>query len=288
MDFGDESIRGGFRERPTKFKMEANRRYRLRIMTKPLAYYGSNVQGTDSGFYALSLADYETAKAAIDGDNAALARARQQCPLFERGLTVDRRWVVLIHLIGVEARGRMTRLNQILPWSFGRDKYSKLTEIYKTLRTTSGQQIPMSAIELNVLCNDANFQKADITPITNPSQMVCRYNDSLAACANELYEPNNPEAGSPLLDDFLEPDSREDLIRSLNRVTGQGALPAEEPAAGDLPEDGQFLDQFTNGSLPGDPAADGTFGDPQAELPPDTAADLGGDPAADLDSLLRG
>ena len=169
--------------------------------------HGANVQaedGSDKGFYALSLADPATAKAALEGDPSALARAKEMCPLFAGGYNIDRRWVVLFHQIGIESRGRVAKQSLVLPWAFGKDKYSKLTEIYNSLKAADGRQIPLSAIELNILCTDTNFQKVDITPILQKHQFMCSYADSLAACANELYDPKNPDAGSPLLDDFLK------------------------------------------------------------------------------------
>lgn len=290
MDFGDESIRGGFRERPAKFKMENGRRYRGRIMTRPLVYYGANVQaedGSDKGFYALSLADPATAKAALEGDPSALARAKEMCPLFAGGYNIDRRWVVLFHQIGIESRGRVAKQSLVLPWAFGKDKYSKLTEIYNSLKAADGRQIPLSAIELNILCTDTNFQKVDITPILQKHQFMCSYADSLAACANELYDPKNPDAGSPLLDDFLEPDSREDLIRSLNRLNGTGALGAE-PAAEDVAVPGQGEDfgaGYDVSSVPVDAVDAGYAGD--AGLDAAAGDDAGASPIDDLDSLLQ-
>lgn len=299
MDFGDTDVRGGFKDRPVKFKMESGRRYRLRIMTIPLAYYGANIQaadGSDRGFFALSLAPYNVAHAAVNGDAGAMAEAAKLCPLFERGYNLDRRWVVLIHLIGVESRGRVTKLNQVLPWAFGKDKYSKLTEIYNTLRTSDGRQIPLSRIELNVLCTEAGFQKVDITPITSTAQMSCTYEQSLAACAGEFNDPTNPNAGSPLLDEFIEPDPRPDLIRSLNRLEGTGQLPPDRdnfaspaypPVGGELPNQG---DDFPE--APGDGSVNDAFD--AAGIPPaegdgafDAGGAAGGSPVDDLDALLQ-
>lgn len=286
-DFGDPEIRGGFRERPQKFKMEQNRRYRVRVMTVPLSYLGANCKaagGSDSGFFALSLAPFDVGIAAIKGDKAALAKAQQLCPLFERGYQIDRRWVVLLHVIATESRGRMTKLDQVLPWAFGKDKYAPLTEIVNTLRTADGRKIPLSRVELNILCTEAGYQKATITAITSRSQMICSYEESLAKCAHELYDPTNPDAGSPLLDDFLEPEPREDLVRSLNRLEGQGALPADR----------DNFDSPANPPVGSAPAEDDPFGDgaafPEAPAESDDAGAAPADDGSlvdDLDSLLQ-
>ena len=241
----DQTITGGMTKRPEHYKAADGRVDRVRLLTPPKAYYTASVNppedSSQKGFNAISLADYNDCLAAEKGDAAALDRCKKACPLWERGFQVVRRFVTLMHWISSkDSRGREVKKDQLLPFAFAGDKYTAFRNIAASLPINSktGKPYPLSAFEFDLSVSGADgvkYQKIQITPWTDPKQFKIKLSDSKRKVAEEGLiqgDPASPDFFSGtcvLVEEFIQPESRLSLMRSIDRVTGNdGGMEADE------------------------------------------------------------
>lgn len=239
MDFNDPNIRGGLTNRPEHYKAVAGRVDRVRLMTLPLTYLSASInpaeadKGRIKGFNAMSLADLDDGLAAINGDAAALERCKAACPIFQRGYDVKQRFVVLMWWISSQQNGRSVKKDQLLPFAFAGDKYAMLRTIMSGLPINPQTKQPraLATIELDLTINskaDEGFQKIQFVPIPGPDGHQSTYKEAKERIQEVMVGDLDPSAAGylaqecVLLTEFLELETRANLIRSLDRVEGKG------------------------------------------------------------------
>lgn len=268
-DFGDESIKGGFSERPEAFKGKSGVTYIGRIVTKPIMFSGAyieNAHDKSKSFFMASRANIEVAKAAIDGDEAAWNEAAQECPLFERGYKVKQRFAVGLYIVcTIDSKNRQAPVKRFYPWVFAGERYQNLTAIAKSLPTLeSGVRMTLQQVELQMSCTDDNFQKFNIAAISSPRDFKMKRTDVWEEC-KQFFDGETPDSPCYLIDDTIAPDPKRDMIASLDRADGKGK--------GQITEE---VDDRPRQTAPARGATHATAGRrpaPQAEEVPDDGGD---------------
>lgn len=221
MDWDDDSVRGGLREKPEKYVAKAGRVDIIRVMTRPVTYYGAQVQfknDPDKGFFAQSLARIED----IEQEND--AACKKACPLFARGYDIKRKFACLIVWVGsVDRKGNVKKAPKPIVMSMGPERYGQLRSIVQSLPPLSnGKPRKLHQIELRVECTDDRFQKLTMLPLTAKSQMSSTLDECKELVA-DLFEPEGDLNGTcSMLTEFLEPEAKKDLENSLDRAEGRG------------------------------------------------------------------
>lgn len=230
-DFGDESVKGGFNERPEAFRGKAGMTYVIRFVTLPVAYFGSYVQNKSDpskSFFMQSRADYADSEAAYNGDQEAEARASEQCPLWERKEKIQQKFVAGIFLVGKEdSKGRFEKVGAFYPWSFGGERYASLTNICRSLPTKpDGSRLSIKAVEIRAQCTDDKYQKFNLAAVTTASQIKMKWD----AVWDEVKGYFEGDSTTPCdkIEEFLKPDSKRDMIASLDRAHGKSQDAVEE------------------------------------------------------------
>jgi len=233
-DFGDESVKGGYNDRPESFKGKAGITYILRIVTTPVAYFGAHIENSSDpskSFFMTSRADFDTCAAAYEGDDReAVARAAEQCPLWERQFKIKQKFVCGIYVVGKEdSRGRFEKVGQFFPWSFGPERYQSLTNVARSLPSKpDGSRVSIHAVELRASCKDDRFQKFDIVPVTSKNDMKMTWADVWDEVKG-YFEGDDRKSVCDKIEQFLEPDSKRDMIASIDRAQGASQNAVEEP-----------------------------------------------------------
>jgi len=231
-DFGDETIKGGFSERPEGFRGKTGMTYIARIVTKPIMFAGAYVENhgdKSKSFFMASRAPFDIAKAAMDGDRDAETQAKLECPLFEREYKVKPRFCVGLWVVcTIDSKGRATMLKKFYPWTFAGERYQNLTSIGKALPTlANGDRLKIQQVELQMTCTDDGFQKFNITPITSARDIKMKSSEVWAECS-QFFEGDSPDSPCYLIEETIAPDSRRDMIASLDRAEGRGKNQAVE------------------------------------------------------------
>lgn len=290
-DFGDETIKGGFSDRPETFKGKAGMTYIARIVTKPIMFSGTYVENhadKSKSFFMASRCPIDIARAAMDGDREAEAQAKLDCPLFEREYKVKPRFIVGLFVVcTIDGKGRASMLKKFYPWTFAGERYQNLTSIGKALPTLSnGDRLKIQQVELQMVCTDDNFQKFNITPITSARDIKMKASEVWAECS-QFFDGDNADSPCYLVEETIAPDSRRDMIASLDRAEGKGRGQAVEEVE-DRPRDRQSAPRqggtTTNTQRrQSDPVPD-TGNDEETNRAIDEAlGDLGGDGGGDGD-----
>lgn len=228
--FGDDSIKGGLKDRPEKYAAKRGRTDIVRVLTDPVDFFGSNVQfkNQDKGFFALSLADPDDIMA---GDTKKCAAA---CPLFKRGYRVDRKFAVLLWWqASKDAKGRETRVEKPIVWAFGKDKYEQLHHIWRELPSRDGKKMTMRQIELAISCTDEGFQRLTITPKIEGQIGTLRA--AREAVADLFNPPGDLNGECELIAEFVEPEDKLRLEQSLDRAEGKGRFVDDDLGDPDAP-----------------------------------------------------
>lgn len=230
-DFGDESVKGGFNDRPEAFRGKAGMTYVIRFVTLPVAYFGSYVQNKSDpskSFFMQSRADYADSEAAYNGDQEAESRASEQCPLWERKEKIQQKFVAGIFLVGKEdSKGRFEKVGAFYPWSFGGERYASLTNICRSLPTKpDGSRLSIKAVEIRAQCTDDKYQKFNLAAVTTASQIKMKWD----AVWDEVKGYFEGDSTTPCdkIEEFLKPDSKRDMIASLDRAHGNSQDAVEE------------------------------------------------------------
>lgn len=247
--FDDDKVVSNQRqERPDRYKGKKGRQDRVRIMTPLTRCFGATVKNKadpEKAFFAYSIADPEDAyKAVVEGDEAALKRCENQCPLFKRGYPVAERFACLLfHIESSDSKGRKKDVRQSIPWVFAPDKYVALRNIQRTLKINpkTKKPIPLQAIEILIDCSDDTFQKMTFIPVSEASQLAMKFGECLEACKDDFDPPGDVNGTCSLVEDTIAAESKQNLIRSLDRAesgdTG-GSQEADEFATAARPQAG--------------------------------------------------
>lgn len=221
IDFFDENIRGGYEQKPEKYRAKRGFTDRIRILTGLHTFYGTNVQTQKGGFWLNSCAGVDS----IEADD--IEACREQCPLFKRGFDIKQRFVVLIHHISRKRGKRTKRVDDFLPWVFDPGKYAQLRAIAKTLPTgKSGNRIPLQAIEIEIGCEDETFQKMTMASITQRSQMEFSFRESWEKAYDEGAVPSEDIDLDCLPEDveaYLVAESKREILAALKRAESSGS-----------------------------------------------------------------
>lgn len=289
-DFGDQNVKGGLRTRPEKFTGAQGMKYRIRVMTKPKAYFGASVRSKvdpSKGYFAIANADYDDCYAAIfNNDQESLKRCKAADPLFARGYDVDQRFAVMIWIIStIDGKGRESEVNQFKPWPFGGERYADFTSKLMTLPDhpkIPGQKLPLNRVEILAECTDKKYQKFSMNIIPNAaSGMKTKFADVWEK-VKQHFEGDSPDSPCTIMEEFLEPDSVKETNKSLDRMEGKGeAVDEDSDLAGAT--DGGTAAPATTAPKAGKPAGgaapkQGKAAEP-AKTPDAEAAD-------DLDDLI--
>lgn len=231
-DFGDDSIKGGFSDRPEGFKGKAGMTYIARLVTKPIMFAGAYVENhgdKSKSFFMASRAPFDIARAAMDGDREAEAQAKLECPLFEREYKVKPRFAVGIYVVcTIDGKGRPVQVKRFYPWTFAGERYQNFSSIAKALPTLNdGTRMTLQQCELQMTCIDDNFQKFNITPITSPRDFKMTRKEVWAECS-QFFDGDSPDDPCYLIDDTIAPDGKREMIASLDRAEGKGKGQAVE------------------------------------------------------------
>lgn len=232
-DFGDENVKGGYNDRPEAFKGKAGMTYIIRIVTTPVAYFGAFVENKsepNKSFFMQSRANYEDAEAAYNGDEAAEARAAEECPIFARKMKIQQKFVCGIFIVGKEdQRGRYEKDGRFMPWSFGGERYQSLTNLARSLPTKSdGNRISIHAVEIRATCKDDRYQKFDLMPVTQKADLKMSWPDVWEE-VKQHFSGDDRTSTCDKIEDFIQPDSKRDMIESIDRASGGGSGAVEEP-----------------------------------------------------------
>lgn len=291
-DFGDQTVKGGLRTRPEKFTGAQGMKYRIRVMTKPKAYFGASVRmksNPEKGYFAIANADYDDCVAAIlNNDAEALKRCRAADPLFARGYDVDQRFAVMIWIESqIDGKGRETSVQQFKPWPFGGERYADFTSKLMTLPEhpkNPGQKLPLNRVEILAECTDKKYQKFSMNIIPNAaSGMKTKYAEVWEK-VKQHFDGDDPYTSTcSIMDEFLEPDSVKETNKSLDRMEGKGeAVDEDTDLAGAT--DGAAPAPATTAPKAGKPA--GGAAPKQAKAEPAKTPDA--EAADDLDDLIGG
>lgn len=227
MDWDDESVRGGLRDKPEKYMAKSGRIDIIRVMTRPVTFYGAQVQyknDPEKGFFAQSIARIED----IEQENA--AACKKSCPLHARGYDIKRKFVCLIVWVGsIDRKGNVKKAPKPIVMSMGPERYGQLRSIQQSLPAlTNGKPRKLHQVELRVECTDDRYQKLTMLPLTAKSQMSSTLDECKELVA-DLFEPEGDLNGTcSMIADFLEPESKADLERSLDRAEGRGKFADED------------------------------------------------------------
>jgi len=246
----DDSIKGSnFLERPDIYKGKSGYTDILRILTLPISHFICAVNPPNNregaGFSAVSLADHEDIKSGIveGSDTDARKRAEATCPMVERGFPIKRRFVCLVHHVQrSDSNGRSKRINQFLPMVFDGSKHQHIRMIAQSLPTmASGKRRPLHAVELQVTCTDAKFQKMNFS--LHPTQ-TAKWSE-IKILADEFFADgwNAQGTGCEMIEAVLQTDERQRLIASINRVLGKGEFGDAKDDSDEWVEDGDESDE---------------------------------------------
>lgn len=225
-DFGDDTIKGGFSDRPETFRGKAGMTYIARMMTMPIMFAGAyveNVSDKGKSFFMASRANIDTARAAMDGDESAWKEAALECPLFERDFKVKPRFCVGLYVIStIDAKGRETRVDHFYPWVFAGERYQNFTSISKSLPTLSnGTRMKITQCELQMTCTDDNFQKFNIAAISSPRDFRMKYAEAWEKCS-QFFQGDTADSPCDLIEETIAPDDKRSMMASLDRAQGLG------------------------------------------------------------------
>lgn len=232
-DFGDESVKGGFSDRPEAFKGKAGYTYIIRVVTTPVAYFGSFVENKsepNKSFFMQSRADYDIAAEAYAGNAEAEQQAAEQCPLWERKMKIQQKFVCGIYVVAKEDKqGRRERVGQFYPWSFGGERYQSLTNLSRSLPSKAdGSRTSIRAVEIRATCKDERFQKFDLMPVTTKADMQMSWAE-VWEDVKQHFKGADHHSPCDKIEEFVAPDSKRDMIASLDRAAGVGENAVEEP-----------------------------------------------------------
>lgn len=280
-DFGDETVKGGFTKRPEAFKGKAGMTYVLRIVTFPVAYFGSYIENKSDpskSFFLPSRANYDDAKAAFDGDDDAAARASQDCPLFARGYKIQMKFVCGVYVAGrIDGKGRFEKSGTFHPWSFGGERYQNLTNLARVLpfKADGKTRVSMRSVEIMAACTDDKYQKFNLAAVTSKSDIKVPWAEVWDS-VKQFFDGDTPDSKCDKIEEFIEPESKRDMIADLDRVDGNGAGQVEEPDDAPAPKPAARTAKPAGRASKPAPAAD----------PEETGDDA--DTAAAIDAALGG
>lgn len=251
----DDNIRGSnFTERPEIYKGKQGYTDIVRIVTHPISHYvcSVNPKGRDAkGFTAVSLADHDDiTEGIVDGnDREARKRAEAACPMIERGYQVKRRFVAGIwHAFRIAPNGKRKRVGQFMPMIFDGGKYAHIRTIAKSLPAMrSGKQRPLHSVELQITCTDSQFQKMNFSLNPTPSEKWEEVKEKLAEHFDDGWDITGN--GCDLITALLEPDDRQRLIQSIERVEGKAGFESEDDSD-EWAEDGEDFDEDDDDEKP--------------------------------------
>ena len=232
-DFGDDTVKGGYNDRPEAFKGKAGMTYIIRIITAPVVYYGAFIENKaepNKSFFMQSRAKVEDAEAAYNGDDEAANRAAQDCPLFAKKFKIQRKFVCGIFIVGREdSKGRYEKDGRFMPWSFGGERYASLTNLSRSLPTKAdGKRVSIHAVEIRATCKDDRYQKFDLMPVTSKNDTRMPW-DSVWEEVKQHFDGDDRHSVCSKIEDFIQPDSKRDMIDSIDRADGRGEGGIEEP-----------------------------------------------------------
>lgn len=291
--FDDDKVVSNQRQdRPDRYSAKQGRQDRIRIVSPLTRCFGASIKNkvnADKSFFMYSCADPEDAYAAVcEGDEAAIKRCEKQCPLFAKSYPVAERFACLIYLISsTDSRGKVREEGKIFPWVFAGDKYVQLRNVQKNLpiNPKTKKPVPLQAIEILIDCTDDKFQKMQFFAVTDPASLTMSYKDCLAACADEFDPPGDANGTCQLIEDVIAPESKQNMLRSLERAEnggddeepdefasggkqGQGQQRQTRKPAAAKPDAGSAGDTNEDDSGEFDLGDEGAPGEEEAETPP--------------------
>lgn len=223
-DFTDQTVTGGVKERPRTLSFKAGQQEIIRVITPPATYFGGNVNyaNSDKGFFAISLAEIEDCHQMHD-DPKAMARAKKACPLVAAGIELKQRWAVLVYWVGTLRRGKFQKRGEFIPWAFGGDKYVAIRNVLNSLPRSKSDPTkprPLHLVELIVDCTEEKYQRVTINAVTDKSTMRSSWADVKAEIEAQgvLSDSDDLSSDCALIDELLEPESKQSLTKSIARA----------------------------------------------------------------------